>query len=231
MAAMANQRKQNSSRPSLADVAYRRLKKEILGSQMPPGVQALEVDLADRLGMSRTPVREALIQLKTEGLVELIPRKGMRVLATSIADMKEIYELLTALEPEAAGMIASAQPSPNQLRALEVACSEMEEAVGKPDLELWAVADDQFHRSLMDLCENRRLVDVVQSLYDQAHRARMMTLYLRDVPVQSTKEHRQILQHIKNGKTEAARTAFREHRLRVAKELVACLERCRINHV
>src|SRR5512141_1326949 len=87
---------------SLVDIAYQTMRARILDNQWAPGYRALEQELAQELGMSRTPVREALIRLQKEGLVEVVPRHGMRVLPVSAADMRDIYEMLTALEPMAA---------------------------------------------------------------------------------------------------------------------------------
>ena len=82
--------------------AYREIRRRILDNDMPPNAQYLEQELADALGMSRTPVREALIRLSDERLVEVRPRHGARVLPVSVDDMREIYELMTELEALAA---------------------------------------------------------------------------------------------------------------------------------
>ena len=95
------------TRPSLVDEAYQKLRLRILNDELPPGAQALEQEIADALGISRTPVREALIRLEKEGLVEVLPRRGMRVLPLSPTDMREIYELLYSLEPTAAARMAA----------------------------------------------------------------------------------------------------------------------------
>src|SRR4051812_8794246 len=79
------------------DLVYQRLKQRILDNEYAPGTQVLEQDLASGLGLSRTPVREALIRLQQEGLVEVVPRHGMRVLPLSPRDMREIYTVLTSL--------------------------------------------------------------------------------------------------------------------------------------
>ena len=208
--------------------AYERLKAEILGNRMPPGFQALEPEIALRLGMSRTPVREALLKLAADGLIELIPRHGARVLPMSPEDMGEIYEILTALEPEAAARLARARPSADALRPLERASADMERALLDDDLDAWAEADDRFHRKLVGLNGNRRLSGFVNTLFDQAHRARMMTLRLREPPAKSTEEHRDILEHIRAGDVDKAREAFRLHRERAAAELLGILENYRL---
>ena len=104
--------------------AYVRLKNEIRENRLPPGFQAPEPEIAERLGMSRTPVREALIRLEAEGLVELIPRRGARVMPISPTDMAEIYDLLTALEPLAARLVANRKPTAEELKPLKQAIED-----------------------------------------------------------------------------------------------------------
>ncbi len=219
------------SKPSRVDDAYVRLKSEILNNRMPPGFQAPEPEIALRLGMSRTPVREALIRLATEGLVELVPRRGMRVLPISPADMREIYQLLTVLEPEAAAVIAERKPHHDELATLTAASADMERALDAGDLDAWAAADDRFHRGLLAMHHNRRLRAFVENLLDQAHRARMLTLRLRDLPRRSTKEHHDILTYIAAGEAEKARAVFKAHRMRAASELLAILEKARLTQL
>lgn len=215
-------------KPTRVTDAYQRLKDEIRSNWMPPGHQATEPEIALRLGMSRTPVREALIRLEAEGLVELIPRRGARILPIRAGDMAEIYEILTSLEPDAAASLARRKPSREELSPLERATAEMEASLAEGDLERWAEADDQFHRSLLKLHGNKRLMDAVTVLYDQAHRARMFTLRLREAPVRSTREHREIVNYIHRGDAEAVRKVFREHRERAARELLSILDDYRL---
>ncbi len=214
----------SGTKSKLVGGAYEQLKEEIRTNRMPPGFQAPEPEIALRLGMSRTPVREALIRLEAEGLVELIPRRGARVLPISAADMKEIYEILTALEPEAAAHLAARGPSHAELEPLETATNRMEEALDADDLDAWADADDLFHSTLLELHGNRRLLGFVQELLDQAHRARIVTLRMRKPPRESTKDHRDVLVMLHKGDADGARQVFRAHRERAAAELLALLE-------
>lgn len=218
-----------SDKQSRVDLAYARLKANIRANRMPPGFQSPEPEIAADLGMSRTPVREALIRLEAEGLVELIPRRGARVLPIRAEDMREIYEILIALEPEAAANLAARKPDSAALAPLSAATDSMERALARKDLDAWAEADDRFHNGLLALHGNRRLRAFVAALFDQAHRARMITLRLRKPPVRSTEEHRAILQHLKAGDAEATRSAFRAHRKRSASELLALLETSRLD--
>lgn len=216
------------SKTTRVDDAYARLKAEILENRMPPGSQSLESEIALRMGMSRTPVREALVQLEAEKLIEMIPRHGVRVLPLSVQDMRDIYEILTVLEAAAAAAVAAMRPDPGQLAGLERATADMERAVTDKNLDAWAAADDEFHRKLLRLCPNRRIVDIVNGVLDQAHRARMVTLRLRDLPERSTREHRQILDTIASGAADEARRLFSDHRRRASAELLAILEKSRM---
>jgi DNA-binding GntR family transcriptional regulator len=214
----------DSRKFKLADEAYTRLKRNILASRLQPGIQWLLPEIALRLGMSRTPVHEALLRLEADGLVELIPRRGVRVVPIATEDMREVYEILTALEPEAAALIAERRVDPGSLEELESSTRDMERALQHEDLDSWAQADDRFHRKLMELANNRRMSEFVSRLFDQTHRVRLFTLRLRNPPWQSTRDHEEILHHIMAGDPVAARRTFRAHRQRAASELLTLLE-------
>jgi DNA-binding GntR family transcriptional regulator len=216
---------------SLVDNAYREIRQRILDNVWPPGHHALEQALALELGMSRTPVREALIRLANEGLVEIIPRHGMRVLPVSPTDMQEIYEILTSLEAMAAELVARKKPAAAELALLEKSSRDMEKALKKDDLDAWAEADERYHRLLIELCGNRRLAGIVYNYWDRAHRARMFTLRLRPKPVNSTREHLAVVEAIRRGDAVAARELHRAHRERGSRELTEILQRYRLSQV
>ncbi|HJS33396.1 MAG TPA: GntR family transcriptional regulator [Alphaproteobacteria bacterium] len=218
-------------RRTSTEATYLRIKKRILDNEFPPGFQILEQALALRLGVSRTPVREALIRLQDEGLVEVIPRHGMRVLPLSFDDMKEIYEILTSLEPLAAELLTRRNPRAAELAPLVEASSSMAKALEVNDLESWAKADEAYHLRLLALCGNRRLSAMVMACWEQAHRARMFTLHLRRRPERSTREHMAIVAAIGRGDADAARDLYRRHRQRGGRELLSILRRHRLAHV
>lgn len=223
---------QNKEDPTnMVDVAYQGLKRRILDNVWAPGFQALEQEVALQLGMSRTPVREALIRLAKEGLVEVIPRHGMRVLPVSPTDMKEIYEILTALECMACELLAGSKPSAAALAPLEEATTSMEAALMAGDLDAWAVADELFHERLVRLSGNRMLTDTVMSYWDRAHRARMFTLRLRPKPVHSTQEHTALVDALRKGDAARASAINREHRQRASTELLRIFETFRLQHM
>jgi DNA-binding GntR family transcriptional regulator len=213
------------------DDAYQAIRRRILDNVYPPGHQALESALAEDLGISRTPVREALIRLSNEGLVEVIPRHGMRVLPVSPLDMREIYEVLTALESAAAEILARRKPTDAELKPLVDATRDMGRALKASDLDAWAAADERFHQGLVELAGNRTLIDAVARLADRVHRARMFTLRLRPKPTTSTEEHTAMLDRIRAGDGRGAIEVNRAHRERAGRELLAIFERYRLQHL
>jgi DNA-binding GntR family transcriptional regulator len=213
---------------SRVDLAYRTMRERILDNEWAPGFRALEQELALSLGMSRTPVREALIRLSKEGLVEVVPRHGMRVLPVSASDMDEIYQILGSLEATAAEQVALRKPTAKEVAPLEAASRAMDTALRRDDLEAWAEADERFHRHLVELCGNRLLAATVYNFWDRAHRARMFTLRLRPKPTHSTREHLELVRAIRRGDAQAAREIHRAHRERGRSELTAILERYRV---
>ncbi len=216
---------------SLVESAYRTMRQRILDNVWPPGYRALEQELALELGMSRTPVREALSRLQREGLVEVIPRHGMSVLPVSADDMRDIYEVLTALEAMAAELAVRRKPSETQLKPLLAASRDMGRALQADDLDEWAAADERFHRHLITLSGNRLLIDAVQNCWDRAHRARMVTLRMRPKPRHSTREHMDVVEKIRDGDARGAFNAHRAHRERGSRELLAILEHFRLKNL
>jgi DNA-binding GntR family transcriptional regulator len=209
------------------EVAYGSLKERILDNAFPPGFQATEVELAAQLGMSRTPLREALVRLEKEGLIELKPRHGMRVLPLSAVGMAEIYEILTCLESTAAERLARRSPSELELAPMVDAVAEMERRLAADDLEGWARADESFHRSLLELCGNGRLAATALAFRDQVHRARLVSLHLRPRPTRSNAEHRALLEALRRGDASRARRLHQKHRERTAKVLTRLFQTSR----
>ncbi len=226
---------QPSPRPlrpaSRVEEAHAVLRRRVLDNVYPPGHQALEADLARELGISRTPMREAMLRLANEGLVEVVPRHGMRVLPLYAADMAEIYTVLTALESAAAEILAQRSPGDAELKPLVDATREMARALKADDLDAWAAADERFHQQLIELAGNRTLKDAVQRLADRAHRARVFTLRLRPKPVNSTREHTELLERIRAGDVKGAVQVNRAHRERASSELLAIVERYRLHQM
>ena len=211
-------------RVSRTERAYSEIRRRILENEMSAGTQVLEQELAEMLEMSRTPVREAMIRLAEEGMVEVRPRHGMRVLPISADDMREIYDVLTALESMAAELVAARGVSPEELRALQRAVADMDAALAADDLRTWAAADERFHLLLVEYCGNERLRALVSGYWDQSHRVRLVTLRLRPKPVDSNKDHAAVVDAIARGDRVAARRLHRQHRARSGEMLVKLLK-------
>jgi DNA-binding GntR family transcriptional regulator len=212
------------AKQSSSDTAYAKLKAQILQNELAAGYQATEEEIARQLGMSRTPTREALMQLQNEGLVEVRPRHGMRVLPISVEDMREIYDILTALESTAAGQIARRGLQDAELAELSSAVAAMDAALKSDDLVAWAEADKQFHILLVSLHGNIRMQALVNNFMDQSHRCRMLTLKLRPKPDKSNADHAAVLDAIRRRDADAARRIHRQHREKSAAMLIDLLE-------
>lgn len=212
-----------TSRRSQTVRAYEELRRRILENEMPAGTQYLEQALADELGMSRTPVREALIRLSDERLVEVKPRHGARVLPVSASDMGEIYELLTSLEAIAARRVAERGLNAAQLKRLDDALAGIDQALVRDDLNAWSGHDRDFHNAIVELSGNKRLAQVVAMFRDQAHRARMQTLTLRPKPSQSNRDHAALVAAIRNRDGAAAFEIHRRHRMEAGRMLLKLL--------
>ncbi len=195
------------------------LRDMVISNKLAPGSNHLETELAEMLSMSRTPVREAAIILEGQGLVEVRPRRGVRILPILPSDMEEIYSILTELESLAAYQVANKGISAKDLSELRAFIETMEKALAADDRPTWARADDQFHRKLVSLAGNRRLETIVSTYSDQVHRARLLTLYIRPAPHGSNADHRALVEAIANGDRELAREIHRRHRIG-AKELM-----------
>jgi DNA-binding GntR family transcriptional regulator len=216
---------------SLVDRAYREIRRRILDNEYPPAHQVLEHELAAELGMSRTPVREALIRLKNEKFIQIIPRHGMRVVPLSLDELREVYEVLTALELAAIERLVRSGPDDTALSALNQSIGEMEMAVKQRDTDGRVRAIERFHRALIDFCGNARLKSMAYMMWDQGHRARMATSRLRTDLELSNQEYRAVADAIRRGDVQAAVAHHRQHRERTSGAIIGLLEQYRLGSV
>lgn len=212
-------------KPSLMGEAYRALKQAIRDNVFSPGFQGSEQEIATRLGMSRTPVHEAILRLQEDGLVRILPKRGVVVCALSPRDMREIYEVAIALEAVAAELLAG---RPDEWRTafageLDDLNAQMRAALRHDDLNAWALADEKFHLALVERCDNSRIARMAQTIRDQYHRARMLTLRMRPKPTASIDDHQAIIEAIRRGQVAEAHDFARRHRIRARDELMPLL--------
>ena len=211
------------TREHFADKAYRNLRARILDNRMPSGEQFTEKELAATLNMSRTPTREAMLRLAKEGLVEVRPRHGMRVKPVSVADMREIHEVLTALESMAAALAAQRRDCGDYVDRMRKAIREMDSALERDDRRAWAEADERFHTLLVMAAGNSRLTELVQTFVDQSHRVRMLTLRLRPKPTTSNRDHEAVVDAVAAHDAKLAREIHYTHRYKSGQMLVDLL--------
>ena len=229
----AERQEEADRRPSLVDDAYAAMKEEIRESRFPPGYQASEQEIALRLGMSRTPVHEAAIRLQEDGLVRILSRKGIVICALAPADMREIYDVVIAIEGRASALIAEMADGERHAIASELSAQTigMTQAREAGDLAAWGRADDCFHRTLVERARNGRMIRINQTITDQAHRARMLTLKLRGELGASVAEHDRIIQAIRMVDATAAQEQACRHRTRARDELLPLLDSFGLKHL
>ncbi|PSL20363.1 GntR family transcriptional regulator [Shimia abyssi] len=211
--------------------AIHELRELIFSGDLPAGSDHLESELATRLNMSRTPIREAALTLEGQGLLELRPRKGVRILPVSVEDMVEIYDVLTELESLSARRAAERNLNSIALTPLAKSIEDMENALVSGALEDWANADDLFHQELVNLAGNSRIKSIVSMMNDQVRRARSITLFMRPLPLKSNEDHRQVFEAIKSGDGERASLIHKRHRQNAKKLIVGLLEKHRLNKI
>lgn len=217
-------RAQSRKPKTLVDRVYNEIQNKILYNVWGTGHHALEQELAEELGVSRTPVREALARLQRDGLVKVVPRHGMRVLPISLTDIQEIHEILTSLEGLAVQLAAARQLTTEELELLERSTEQMNTAHEKSDIKAWAQADEDFHRSLVELSGNRILNEVVESFWSRAKRARLTMLSMRASTADSIREHTNLVNAIRSGESIKAREILEDHRKRGITNLKKLME-------
>lgn len=210
---------------SLADKSYDVLRHHILTNELPPESLWSDRELCERFGLSRTPVREAILRLQTEELVQIVPRKGTRILPLLISDVRDIHQVTGALELEAALILAKAEDDARDLSQLRQAVEDMEAAIEVNDRDTWAEADRRFHFLVVDTCGNARLARMYHAQRGLTDRARYFALHLRELPVQSTEEHRGMYQALLSRDLGRLEHLYRLHWDRTTEEMLALIER------
>jgi len=194
----------------LRDVVFNTLREAILRGGLKPGERLMELQLAAQLGVSRTPIREAIRMLEQEGLAVTMPRKGAEVAKMTLKDMEDVLEIRGALD-ELACQLALERITEEQLRRLEVCMHDFEVILKTKDVKQIAEADVKFHDVIYEATGNPKLVNLLNNLREQIYRYRVE--YLKDsenYPV-LLKEHKAIFQSLSNRNLSDALEAIREH--------------------
>lgn len=196
--------------PPAADRVYMHIKQGVLDRHYEGGTLLTEGELAEAVGVSRTPVREALLKLEVEGLIKLYPKKGALVLAVSAQEIADVVETRLLVEEFA---VRKAVPAPARLIArLEELLEEQKQRAGAGDLAAVAVTDRCFHAEIVKNAGN----EILSRLYDQMRdrQLRMGVAVMQSQPDRIAKnitEHAEILQKIKSGDADGAAACVRGH--------------------
>lgn len=201
--------KLDSFRP-LGEMVYESLRDAIVNQVLKPGERLMETELADEMGVSRTPVREAIRKLEQEGYVVLIPRKGAYVSGLSIKDINEVFEIRGALEALAAGLAAS-RATKEEIEEMELSLAQEASHWETSDLLKTIDVDTRFHELIFKASRNSRVLSMIKELRDQVQRFRTTTLAVPGRMKFALDEHRRIVEAIASRNVQLAQKAAREH--------------------
>lgn len=194
----------------LRDVVFNTLREAILKGELKPGERLMELQLAAKLGVSRTPIREAIRMLEQEGLAVTIPRKGAEVARMTEKDMEDVLQIRDALD-ELAASIACEQISEEELAELRHTMHEFEESTKTGDVKRIAEADVRFHDIIYHATRNVKLENMLNNLREQMYRYRLEYLKDTDSHEKLDGEHQAIYENIKNGDKEAVCAMVGQH--------------------
>jgi len=207
-------------RAPLRDEVYRQILDRIHRGDLPPGARVRDADLAVQLGVSRTPIREALLRLVRDGVLDTAMGRGFRVRPIDAAELREVGDILGALESLALRL--SPQPSKERLDRLRQVDRRLEQTRG--DLSRCLDLEDEWHRVLLEDCPNRRLLELIASLRHVPRR--YLAAYMRDAGrlSLSTLPHQKIVQALEDG-GDTVQTVFEQQWRRGVAELEAWVAR------
>lgn len=194
----------------LRDVVFNTLRQAILKGELDPGERLMEIQLAERLGVSRTPIREAIRKLELEGLVLMIPRKGAEVAKISEKSLRDVLEVRRSLE-ELAIELACLRMREEEVEALAEAQKAFREAVSDGDAMKIAETDEAYHDVIYGGTGNDRLVQILNNLREQMYRYRLEYIKDEDKRQILLLEHDKILKAVGLRHVEEAKEAMREH--------------------
>ena len=194
----------------LRELVCENIRQAFFDGTFSPGERLMEIQLADEMGVSRTPVREAIRKLELEGFVVMIPRRGTYVADISIKDITEIYEVRTCLDVLAAGLAAE-RITDEELETLNVYLHEISQHVANMDIDKIVEIDTAFHDVLYTASRNERLRSIINNLREQLTGIRGRTMSYPGRLVETMDEHRYLVDAIAARDVERAQHAARIH--------------------
>ena len=194
----------------LREVVCETLRDAVRRGILQPGERLMEIQLAEDLGVSRTPVREAIRKLEMEGYVIMMPRRGTYVADLSIRDINEVFEIRTSLESLASGLAAE-RINEDELEKLQRLLVEIGAYIKSGDMDSIVRTDTEFHDLLYQASRNSRLVGIISNLREQLTRFRTTSMSFPGRLKATLEEHRKIVEAIAQGDEKAARKAAEHH--------------------
>ena len=195
----------------LRDEVFNKLRQRILRGSLKPGERLMEIHLAEQLGVSRTPIREAIRMLELEGLVKMIPRKGAQVASISREDLQDVLEVRKALDTLAV-KLACERISQEEIEKLKEAEAEFERTLKFSDTTQIAEADVAFHDVIQASSKNKRLKSMISNLAERIYRYRYEYIKQQsDGGKTLVDEHRMIIRYIEEKNVEKAIEAIELH--------------------
>lgn len=194
----------------LRDLVFEALRDAIIKGALKPGERLMEVQLAEELGVSRTPVREAIRKLELEDLVVMIPRKGAYVSGISLKGIADVFEVRAAVEALAAGLAAE-RITAEELEELERILVKKAEIIEANNLERLVEIDTLFHECLYQASRNGKLIQIINNLSEQIHRFRSTSLASPGRMKEALEEHRKIVEAISERNITLAQALAQEH--------------------
>lgn len=194
----------------LREVIFEALREAIVSGDLKPGERLMEVALAEQMGVSRTPVREAIRKLESDGLVVMTPRKGTHVAELTVKDIMDVLEVRSALDRLATGL-AAGRIQPAQIRQLENIHKQYMANVQKESIEGAIRKDIEFHDAIYTATGNPRLMAAASSLREHIYRFRVIYLHDSSTASDVEREHSGILEALRAGDSTGAERYAEEH--------------------
>ncbi|HJF93179.1 MAG TPA: GntR family transcriptional regulator [Lachnoclostridium phocaeense] len=194
----------------LRDVVFNTLRQAILRGELKPGERLMEIQLANKLGVSRTPIREAIRKLELEGLVLMIPRKGAEVAEITEKSLRDVLEVRRALEELAVELVCE-KITDEQIQDLKGAAEDFKASLKEGDITRIAEADVKFHDVIYMATDNQKLIQLLNNLREQMYRYRVEYLKRSDFHQQLIDEHEEIIETIESGQKDRAVQVVCQH--------------------
>lgn len=204
----------------LREIVFESIREAIIDGKLKPGERVMEVQLAEKLGVSRTPVREAIRKLELEGLLIMEPRKGAYVADVSLKDLVDVLEVRSSLEGLAASLAAT-RASEEEIEVLKEKAAQFKECIEKNDVQGMINKDTEFHEAILQAAKNKKLTSIIESLREQLQRFRVTYFTEYNMTTYLASEHQKVLDAIESRDPDKANEYAQQHIENLEKYIVS----------